>query len=72
MHSPEPNVLGNSVLLTERLFRTFASDAVRRVQLNKGLTDHECLEIEADISAAIEALSAIQSRCHAIRKARAA
>lgn len=36
------------------------------------LTDCECLEIEPDINAAIEALSAIQQRCHAIRKGRAA
>lgn len=36
------------------------------------ITDHECLEIESDIDAAIEALSALKVRCENIRKARAA
>lgn len=161
MHGNQSKVLGNAAILTESLYRSFASDAVRRVQLHKELTDQdvadltgacaatignarnkdnslsgktllnllaidemalegllhhfgrrsvpisarcdtdaliptsaavhklavaqspastggakltdcECLEIEPDINAAIEALSAIQQRCHAIRKGRAA
>lgn len=36
------------------------------------VTDDECLDIEVEIDAALEALSAIKSRCNAIRAARAA
>lgn len=38
----------------------------------KAITDRECLDIEADIDAALESLSALKARCEAIRKARAA
>ncbi len=38
----------------------------------KEILDDECLEIEADIDEAIESLSALKSRCIAIRTARAA
>lgn len=36
------------------------------------ITDHECLEIEPDIDAALESLSALKARCNNIRAARAA
>ena len=38
----------------------------------KAITDSECLGIEADIDAALEALSALKSRCLDIRRERAA
>ncbi len=38
----------------------------------KAITDTECLEIEGDISAALESLSALKSRCEQIRAKRAA
>lgn len=36
------------------------------------VTDNECLDIEPEIDAALEALSALKGRCNAIRAARAA
>ena len=36
------------------------------------IDDDECLDCEPEIDAAIEALCGLKSRCHAIRKARAA
>lgn len=36
------------------------------------ITDHECLEIEAEIDAALESLSALKERCCEIRAGRAA
>lgn len=41
-------------------------------QADGAITDRECLDIEPELDAAIEALSTLKERCHAIRNTRAA
>lgn len=41
-------------------------------QSDGALTDRECLDMETEVEAAIEALSAVKMRCEAIRKRRMA
>lgn len=53
---------------------TTSSAVAKLAAVNPGgkMTDHECLEIEPAIDAALESLSGIKSRCHTIRQGRAA
>lgn len=62
----------DALLTTAGAVHKLAAVQCERSPGGKDITDAECLEIEGDVSAALESLSAIKVRCEAIRARRAA